>query len=72
MKLVYDFNFSKAAKKAETLINECVREKKEEHLQKYMQTSMVGYLKSINLYLYMYIRFFIRMALHSTKTRYTK
>ncbi|GEM_PF-4397552 len=27
MKLVYDFNFSKAAKKAETLINECVREK---------------------------------------------
>lgn len=28
MKLVYDFDFSKAAKKAETLINECVRKKR--------------------------------------------
>lgn len=34
MKLVYDFDFSKAAKKAETLINECVRKKRRKSIYK--------------------------------------
>lgn len=73
MKPVYGFNFGKAVKKAETLINECVKEKEGMAFTK-IYANINGQLFEINepISLYIYIKFFIRMAPRSMKMRYTK
>ena len=66
MKLVYDFDFSKAAKKAETLINECVRKKEGRAFTK-IYANINGRLFEINKPVSLYVYQILRTCPHRIK-----